>query len=85
VPNIEFSPVCSPKYRPGAPGEDAQVTSQALFDIITNSKCIDLKELCIVKEKLAWVLYCDLVCLDHDGSVLDAAVIALIVALKTCV
>lgn len=48
-----------------------------------NSECVDLTELCISKGKLAWVLYCDLVCLDDDGSVLDVAVIALMSALKS--
>lgn len=83
VPNIELSPVCSPKYRPGAPTEEAQVYSQNLAEIIQNSKCINLNDLCIVKEKLVWCLFCDLVCLDHDGCVLDAAVIAFSAALKT--
>ena len=34
--------------------------------------------------QLVWVLYCDLMCLDHDGSLYDACVIALIAALKNC-
>jgi exosome complex component RRP43 len=54
-----------------------------LADIIQNSGVLDLKDLCISKEKLAWVLYCDIVCLDHDGCVLDAAVTAIISALQT--
>lgn len=45
---------------------------------------IDLKTLCVAKEKLVWVLYCDITCLDHDGGVLDAAVIALVGALRVC-
>lgn len=42
-----------------------------------------MTELCIAKGKLAWVLYCDLVCLDDDGSVLDVAAIALMAGLKS--
>lgn len=83
VPNIELTPLCSPKFRPGAPSDEAQVYSRLLADIITNSNCVNCKDLCIVKEKLVWTLYCDMSCLDHDGSVLDAAIIALIAALKT--
>lgn len=30
-----------------------------------------------------WTLYCDLVCLDHDGCIVDASVTALVAALKT--
>lgn len=82
VPNIELTPACSPKLRPGAPSEEAQVATRLLTELLTNSECLDLTELCVVRERLVWVLYCDIVCLDHDGSVLDVAAIALIAALK---
>lgn len=32
--------------------------------------------------QLAWVLYCDIICLDYDGNLLDASVFALLAALK---
>lgn len=84
VPNIELSPLCSAKFRPGAPSEEAQVLANIISDIIANAGCVDLKDLCIVKEKLVWVLYCDMTCLDYDGCVLDAAIIALTAALQNC-
>lgn len=83
VPNIELSPLCSSKFRPGAPTEEAQVLSQTLNHILTNSKCFDRTKLCVAKERLVWVLYCDVVCLNHDGCVLDASVLAAMCALKT--
>lgn len=83
VPNIELPPLCSPKFRPGAPSEEAQVLANIISDVITNAGCVDLKDLCIVKEKLVWVLYCDMNCLDYDGCVLDAAIMALIAALQS--
>lgn len=84
VPNIDLTPISSNKYRPGVSNDDAQVLTCTLNDVINNSKVLDLKKLCIAKEKLVWVLYCDITCLDYDGSVLDAAVIALIGALRNC-
>lgn len=75
--------LCSPKYRAMGVSLDSQIMNQTLFNIISNSECVDLKELCIAKGKLAWVLYCDLVCLDDDGAVLDVAAIALMAALKS--
>lgn len=30
VPNVELSPMCSPKFKPGPPGEQAQVLSENL-------------------------------------------------------
>jgi len=82
IPNVELPPLCSPKFKPGPPSDQAQVASKILSDIIRNSKCIDLKDLCIAKEKLAWCLYADIVCLDHDGSLIDACLVALFTALK---
>uniref|UniRef100_A0A182JYU8 Ribosomal RNA-processing protein 43 n=1 Tax=Anopheles christyi TaxID=43041 RepID=A0A182JYU8_9DIPT len=83
VPNVDLSPVCSSSYRPGPPCDEAQVYSQSLADAISNARCIDLQELCISPGKLVWCLYCDLICLDHDGCVLDAAIISLVAAFHT--
>lgn len=83
VANIEFTPLCAVRFRPGAPSEEAQVCTRALNDVLANAQCLDLKELCIAKEKLVWTLYCDVTVLNHDGCVLDAAVIATVAALRT--
>ncbi|XP_045763583.1 exosome complex component RRP43-like [Maniola jurtina] len=83
VSNVELLPLCSPKFLPGPPSDYAQVISNLVSDIVTNSKCVDLKDLCIISDKLAWVVYCDLVCLDYDGSVVDACIIAIMTSLKT--
>ncbi|XP_013175111.1 PREDICTED: exosome complex component RRP43-like [Papilio xuthus] len=83
VTNVELVPLCSPKFRPGPPSDHAQVISNVVSEIINNSKFINLKDLCIVSDKLAWVLYCDIVCLDNDGNVVDACITALTASLKT--
>lgn len=83
VPNIDMTKLCSPKYRAVGVSLDSQILNQTLFNIIINSGCVDLTQLCIAKGKLAWVLYCDCVCLDDDGAVLDVAIIALMAALKS--
>ncbi len=33
---------------------------------------------------LNWFIYADIYCLDYDGNVFDAALIALVAALKNC-
>ncbi|XP_069680296.1 exosome complex component RRP43-like isoform X2 [Periplaneta americana] len=83
VPNVELPPLCSPKFRPGPPSDQAQVSSNFVAEAVANSGCLDLRDLCIVPERLAWVLHCDLICLDHDGSLLDACITALVAALRT--
>ncbi|XP_066506487.1 exosome complex component RRP43 isoform X2 [Hoplias malabaricus] len=82
VPNVDLPPLCSSRFRPGPPGEQAQAASQFIADVIDGSKIIKKEELCIEKSKLCWVLYCDIICLDYDGNLLDACVITLLAALK---
>lgn len=83
VPNVELSALCSPKFRPGPPSEEAQVISKLMENILYNSAAVDLKNLCICEAKLVWVLYCDLLCINYDGAVIDACTGALVTALKT--
>lgn len=84
VPNIDLTPLCSPKFRPGMTNDEAQVFSAIVDDLIKNSKWIDQKQLCISKEKLVWILYCDVSCLDFDGGILDASVVSICAALRCC-
>ena len=83
IPNVELPPLCSARFRPGPPSDQAQVVTNLVAELLANSGCVDLRDLCIAAEHLVWVLRCDLICLDHDGAVLDACVIALIAALRT--
>ncbi|KAF6084003.1 exosome component 8 [Phyllostomus discolor] len=93
VPNVDLPPLCSSRFRSGPPGEEAQVASQFVADVIENSQMIRKEDLCISPGKhgrissasvseLAWVLYCDLICLDCDGNILDACTFALLAALR---
>ncbi|XP_031550942.1 exosome complex component RRP43-like [Actinia tenebrosa] len=82
VPNVDLPPLCSPRFRPGPPSEQAQALSQFFADVIKNSKLLDLTELCIAEGKLVWVLYVDMMCLDYDGNITDTCMIAMVAALK---
>lgn len=84
IPNIDLTPLCSPKYRSNNTNDDAQVLTCNLNDLIRDANWIDLKQLCIAREKLVWTLFCDITCIDYDGSVLDASVVALCAALRSC-
>lgn len=83
IPNIELPPLCSSIFRPGPPSDQAQVTSCLIANILENAECINLEDLCIAVDRLAWVLYCDLLCLNHDGCLTDACVLAIVSALQT--
>ncbi|KAK7085188.1 Exosome complex component RRP43 [Halocaridina rubra] len=82
VPNVELYPCCSPKFKAGPPGEKAMEASQFIKNVIISSKMLNLEELCIKSNKLAWCLYCDVVCLNYDGNLLDAALVSFMAALQ---
>ncbi|XP_031619440.1 exosome complex component RRP43-like isoform X1 [Contarinia nasturtii] len=83
IPNIDLTPLCSPKYRSNNTNDDAQVLTCNLNNLIKEANWIDLKNLCIAKERLVWTLYCDISCVDYDGSILDASVVAICAALRS--
>ncbi|KAI9322834.1 exosome complex exonuclease RRP43-like protein [Dichotomocladium elegans] len=82
VPNVELSPMCSPRFRPGPPSEKAQVISEFIHQLFQKSDIFPLSALCIEPGKAAWVLYADIVCLNYDGNILDASLLALMSALQ---
>ncbi|KAG0276013.1 Exosome complex component RRP43 [Linnemannia exigua] len=82
VPNVELSPMCSSKFRPGPPSEQAQAVSEAINRVLKESKVLDLKDLCIEEGKAVWVLYVDAVCVAYDGNIYDAALAAIMAALN---
>lgn len=81
--NVELPSICYKKIRPGIPCDEAMKTTSFLNEVCNNCKIIDLKQLCICVDKLVWVLSCDIYCLNYDGSVLDACLIALLSAIQT--
>ncbi|GAA5979246.1 hypothetical protein JCM10908_002854 [Rhodotorula pacifica] len=82
VPNVDLSALCSPLFRPGPPPDEAQVLSSRLRNILLSSNILPLSSLVIEPGKAAWVVYLDVVCLNYDGGVLDAAVLAAVGALR---
>ena len=44
---------------------------------------VDLGQLCIAKGRAVWVLRCDVMVLDDSGNLQDAALLAVVAALRT--
>ncbi|KAL5527902.1 hypothetical protein ACEPAG_6703 [Sanghuangporus baumii] len=82
VPNLDLPAICSPKFKPGPPVDETQVLSERLYDALVSSDILDLSSLCIQPGKSVWVLYVDATCINYDGNVFDAALLAMIAALK---
>jgi len=82
VPNLDLSPLRSPKYKPGPPSDDAQVISSRLNEALILSNMLPTKSLCIQPGKYVWVLYVDATCINYNGNVFDATLLAVVSALK---
>jgi exosome complex component RRP43 len=81
VPNIDLPALCSGQFKPGPPGETTQAISEFINQVTHNSAIIDLNELCIKKGKAVWVLYCDMICINYDGSIIDCCIESMMSAL----
>ncbi|ESK94844.1 exosome component 8 [Moniliophthora roreri MCA 2997] len=85
VPNIDLPAICSSKFKPGPPSEEAQVLSERLNDALVESKIIPRESLCIHPSKYVWALYVDATCINYDGNAFDAALLAMVSALKNTI
>ena len=81
IVNTEFTPLASPDFESGPPGEDAVELSRVVDRGIRESKCIKLEELCIEPGKKVWCVFVDIYIINHHGNLLDAAALASLVAL----
>lgn len=81
--DVQLLPICSPKIslRGGPPEEAFSVAEFLKRTVFSKKACIDMNELCIEKGTSCWLLRVHIICLDHDGNVLDAAYLALTAAL----
>eukprot|EP00300_Choanocystis_sp_HF-7_P042555 c9296_g1_i1.p1 GENE.c9296_g1_i1~~c9296_g1_i1.p1 ORF type:complete len:276 (+),score=49.56 c9296_g1_i1:48-875(+) len=79
--NVELSPVCSPKFKVGRPSEQAVCLGHTLTTMLQETQALDYKVLCIQEGKAVWQIHVDLYCLNYDGNVFDACVIAVTTSL----
>ncbi|EST08276.1 Exoribonuclease, phosphorolytic domain 1 [Kalmanozyma brasiliensis GHG001] len=82
IPNVELPAVCSSKFKPGAPGEEAQVLTSRLLALLNSSNALNREHLCIEESKAVWCLYLDISFICFDGNAIDAAVLAAVAALS---
>lgn len=81
--NAELLPLSSPKYEPGPPGEKAVELARVIDRGIREAKAIDLKKLCITPGEKAWFVIIDIITINDDGNLFDAAGLAALAALKS--
>ena len=79
IVGLDVPPLATGKS--GRANVDSVAMSQRLADVI-NADVVDLTQLCIKKGCFVWVALLDVYCLDHSGSVFDAALVAAVAALR---
>ena len=84
IPNVELPALCSPQYKAGPPGDEAQIMTHYLQMFLNHSGILPCTSLCIETGSAVWVLHVDVVCISADGSVMDAAALAAVAALYDC-
>src|SRR3989344_3062368 len=83
IVTVELSPLASPDFELGPPGEWATELARIVDRGIRESKAIDLKSLCITEGEKVWTLFIDIYPLNDDGNLIDASVLATLAALKS--
>jgi len=90
IVNVELSPLCSSRFVIGKPSEQAMVLGESLNSIVKNTGLLNSQDLLFTAEEagdgrrvnLAWILAVDVYCLNDDGNLFDACLIALLAALS---
>ncbi len=78
----ELSPLSSPLFETGPPGPEAVELARVVDRGIRESKSMDTKALCISKGEKVWTTIIDVVTINADGNLIDAAALAAIAAMK---
>jgi exosome complex component RRP45 len=57
--NVEFSPMASPNFEPGRPGEEASELAVILERAIRETGAVDVESLCVLAGRRVWHVRCD--------------------------
>ncbi len=79
--NAELTPLASPVFELGPPGENAIELARVVDRNLRESKAVDLGRLCIVPGKKVFIVFVDINILDHGGNLIDASTYAALAAL----
>ncbi len=80
--NAELLPLSSPEFEPGPPGMQAVELARVVDRGIREAKAIDVKKLCIKVGEKIWIVSIDVISVNDDGNLIDAAGLAALAALR---
>ncbi|KAI0067411.1 ribosomal protein S5 domain 2-like protein [Artomyces pyxidatus] len=78
----EISPMASPEFESGRPGEEEVALARMLDKVLRRSDAVDREALCILAGQRVWHLRLTIHCLSDAGNLLDCACLAGIIALR---
>lgn len=81
--NAELLPLSNPDYEPGPPSIKAIELARVIDRGIREAKAVNLKKLCITPGEKAWFVTVDIITINDDGNLFDAAGLAALAALKS--
>ena len=80
--NTELTPMSAPDFEAGPPGDEAIEIARVVDRGIREAKTIDLKQMVIKAGEKVWGVSIDIVSVNEDGNLMDAAGLAAIAALS---
>lgn len=83
--NAELTPMSSPLFETGPPGEQATEIARVIDRGIRETKAIDLAKLCIKEKEKVWSVMIDICTVNDAGNLLDAGALAAVAALRDAV
>ena len=81
--SAELHPMSSEKYDLGKPGINAIELARVIDRGIRESGLVDFKGLCIKEGEKVWQVFLDIIAINDDGNLFDAAGIAGLIALAS--
>jgi exosome complex component RRP42 len=81
IVNSEFVPLASPQFEAGPPDENSIELARVIDRGLRHGGAVDFKDLCIIPNEKAWMLWVDIYVLDHGGDLFDATALASMAAL----
>ncbi|QOJ78138.1 exosome complex protein Rrp42 [Infirmifilum lucidum] len=81
IVNAELSPLASPFFEPGPPGEEDIELARVVDRGLRSAGVLDLSKLVIIPGSKVWSVFIDIYPLDYSGNILDAAGLAAMSAL----
>lgn len=78
---VDLSPLGSVNYDTSRNSEDCVQLTRLLHKGIKEARCIDLESLCIVNGEKVWHIQADVIIMNHEGNLIEAASISTLAAL----